>query len=289
MTAIVVGLDASDGAAAALRWAAEEARLRSAALVVVHAYWVPVAYVRDDLSVASIDPELHGRAADELDRLLREAASVTEGVNVVRRLQPGRPTGALLREATTGDLLVVGRRGAGGFEGLRLGSTAGHCARHAHGPVVVVPATVAAPRGRVVVGVDGSAGCRRALAWAVEHAGRRRAEVEVVGVYEPYGAPGPFGAEFMRLASPLSERRFRERAEQATADAVASVQVPADVELQVRVQAGHPAGVLIERSAQADLVVVGGRGLGGFEGLLLGSVGRQLLHHTTCPVAIVRR
>jgi nucleotide-binding universal stress UspA family protein len=289
MTAIVVGLDASDGAAAALRWAAEEARLRSASLVVVHAYRVPVAYVHDDASVASIDPELHGRADDELGRLLRRAGPATEGLDVVRRLQPGRPTDALLREAVTGDLLVVGRRGAGGFEGLRLGSTAGHCARHARCPVVVVPAGPSTGHGRVVVGVDGSVGCRRALAWAVDHAGRRRAEVEVVGVYEPYDAPGPFGGEFMKLASPFSEQRFRERVEHATADAVASVTVPPDVELRVRVLAGHPTGVLLERAAQADLVVVGGRGLGGFEGLLLGSVGRQLLHHATCPVAIVRR
>jgi nucleotide-binding universal stress UspA family protein len=292
MTTIVVGLDASSDAVSALAWAALEARARDATLVAVHAYWVPPAYVRDDRSVASIDPELHQQAEDVLDRVLREAGPVLGGLRVERRLRPGRSAPALIREAAAADLLVVGRRGAGGFEGLLLGATAEHCARHAASPVVVVSAAPRPPQGLVVVGVDGSASARRAVAWAVDHATRRGAEVELVAVYEPYDAPGPFGGEFMRLASPASEQRFRRRAEQVAADAVtdavADAAAPADVEVVSTVRAGHPAEVLIERSEGADLVVVGSRGRGGFSGLLLGSVSRQLLHQATGPIAIVR-
>jgi nucleotide-binding universal stress UspA family protein len=288
MTAIVVGLDASADSAAALRWAAEEARSRAATLVTVHAYWVPLTYVQDDRTVRRMDPDLHRQAEEALDRSLRGAEASLADLEVERRLRPGRAAPALIEEAGTADLLVIGRRGAGGFEGLLLGSTAEHCARHSPSPTVVVSAPLRPPRGRVVVGVDGSMQAQRALAWAVEHAARREARVEVLGVYETYSAPGPYGGEFMRIASPESEQRFRRRVERVTAESLAAVDVPTGVAVDTSVEAGHPANVLIERSTEADLVVVGSRGLGGFSGLLLGSVSRQLLHHGASPVAVVR-
>jgi nucleotide-binding universal stress UspA family protein len=288
MPAIVVGVDASADAAAALRWAAAEARSTSASLVVVHAYWVPLAYPRDDFSVARIDPEFRGRAEAALDALLDAAGAELDGIHVVPRLHPGRAADALLVQTDTADLLVLGRRGTGGFEGLLLGSTAGHCARHATCPVVVVPSDGKAAPERVVVGLDGSLQAEQALDWALDLAARRGARVDAVGVYEPYRASMPFGREFMQLASPDSDRRLRQRADQAVTRALAQARVSGDVEVQRSVEAGNPAKVLVDRSRDADLVVVGSRGLGGFSGLLLGSVGRQLLHHAACPVAVVR-
>jgi nucleotide-binding universal stress UspA family protein len=287
MTTIIAGVDASEEAAVALSWAAVEARLRGAALLAVHAYRVPPAYVHDELAVARIDPELHQQAEAVLDRALRHAGDLAE-VRVVRRLQPGRPSGVLIGEASAGDLLVLGRRGAGGFADLLLGSTAEHCAAHAPSPVVVVPAPPRATRGLVVVGVDGSVASHRALAWALEHARRRGSRLEIVTVRDTYTARGPFGAEFMKVASPASERRFREHAEQVVEEALEAVAVTSDLDLRTSIPAGHPAEVLIERTRDADLVALGSRGLGGFRGLLLGSVSRQLLHHASCPVAIVR-
>jgi nucleotide-binding universal stress UspA family protein len=288
MAAIVVGVDSSDDAGAALAWAATEARQRDATLLVVHAYWVPLAYVHDDAVVASIDPELHEQAGQELERILEASAPLLTGLHVVRRLHPRVAAQALIDEAAAADLLVVGRRGAGGFKGLLLGSTAEHCARHAQGPVVVVPAPLGEPRGRVVVGVDGSNVAERALAWAGDRAEARGATLEVVSVYETYDAPGPYGGEFMRIASPASEQRFRQRAEQRVADALAAVELPPGLDVEVEVSDGHPVEVLLARARRADLVVTGSRGLGGVSGLLLGSVSRQLLHHAECPVAVVR-
>jgi nucleotide-binding universal stress UspA family protein len=288
VAAIVVGIDASSGSAAALAWAATEARLRNVALVAVHAYWVPFAYVHDDFSVARVDPELHRQAEDDLDRVLQQADAVLADVHVVRRLHPGGPTEALIDEAAAADLLVVGRRGAGGFKGLLLGSTAEHCARHAPGPVVVVQESPHEPRGRILVGIDGSSQARSALIWAVDHAQRHGATVEALSVYELYDAPGPYGGEFMRIASPFSEQRFRRRAEQFLADAAAAAGPVHDAGIEPHTEPGHPAEILVARSREADLVAVGSRGLGGLSGVLLGSVSRQLLHHAHCSVAVVR-
>jgi nucleotide-binding universal stress UspA family protein len=288
MAAIVVGLDSSSDSTAALEWAAAEARQRDATLVVVHAYFVPIAYEHDDALVAAIDPALHQQAESALDEIVREAGTALDGIKVVRRLHPGRAAPVLIAESAAADLLVVGRRGARGFEGLVLGSTAEHCAWHAPGTVVVVPAPLEDPRGRIVVGVDGSSRAVGALRWAADLAARRNAVLEVCDVYEPYDAPGPFGGEFMTLASPASEERFRRRAEQRVAQALNAVDVPPDLDIEPRIEGGHPAEILIERSASADLVAVGSRGLGGLAGLLLGSVSRQLMHHAHSAVAIVR-
>jgi nucleotide-binding universal stress UspA family protein len=288
MAAIVVGVDTSDDAAAALAWAATEARHRGATLVAVHAYWVPLAYVHDDAAVASIDPELREQAERTLEGVLEASGPLLTGLRVVRRLHPRVAAQALIDEAAAADLLVVGRRGAGGFKGLLLGSTAEHCARQAQGPVVVVQAPLEETHGRVVVGVDGSTVSERALAWAVARAEARGATLEVVSVYETYDARGPYGGEFMRIASPAAEQRFRQRAEQCVTDALAAVELPPGLDVEVEVTEGHPVEVLLGRARQADLVVTGSRGLGGITGLLLGSVSRQLLHHAECPVAVVR-
>jgi nucleotide-binding universal stress UspA family protein len=288
MPPIVVGVDASGDSGAALRWAAAEARSRRASLVVVHAYWVPLAYPRDDFSVGRIDPELHGRVQASLDGLLDAEAEALDDVHVIPRLHPGRAADALLAQAASAELLVLGRRGVGGFEGLLLGSTAGHCARHAACPVVVLPSGGPDVPGRVVVGIDGSVEAEQALHWALDLAARHAAKVEALAVYEPYRANMPFGGEFMQIASPDSERRLRQSADHAVRQALARARVNGDVEVQHSIEAGNPAKVLIDRSREADLVVVGSRGLGGFSGLLLGSVGRQLLHHAACPVAVIR-
>jgi nucleotide-binding universal stress UspA family protein len=287
MRQIVVGVDRSDASAAALRWAVEEARQTTAVLDVVHAYLAPLAYVGTDEDIAKIDPELHATAVGNLARFVAAAGVDLEGLEVTQRLHPGRAADGLLAEARTADLLVIGSRGAGGFEGLLLGSTAEHCARHADCPVVVIPAHTPAVTGRITVGVDGSEAAVRALAWAVPEAERRRADIEVVSVYRAFDAAGPYGGAFMQLASPGSTERFRLEAEEQVTEAIASIETRADLRISSTVLAGHPAKVLVERTASTDLLVLGRRGRHGFPGLLLGSVTRQVLHHARSPVAVV--
>lgn len=288
MPEIVVGVDGSSGSAAALRWAAAEARLRAATLTAVHAYLRPLAYAGDDVPMAELEPERHDHARQLLDHALTEAADDVAGLQVRRGLHAGQAAAGLIKAAATGDLLVIGTHGAGGFEGLLLGSTAEHCARHAACTVVLVPEQPTTDAGRIIVGMDGSLPARAALAWAVEEAALRDAAVDVLSVYEPYRAHGPFGAEFMDVASPGWRQRFHDTAEQTANDAIADLPIAAVAPIEVHVEAGHPSKVLAAWSSRADVLAVGSRGRGGFHGLLLGSVTRQVLHHSACPVAVVR-
>ena len=137
---IVVGVDHSDGAKAALRFALGEAELRQTSLRVVHAW--QLGYV-----AASFIPGSYPEFGDELDEL-RDAAEATlheivptpGAVEIERRVVEGAPSAVLVDESRDAELLVVGSRGLGGFSGLLLGSVSQQCAHHAACPVVIVRA-----------------------------------------------------------------------------------------------------------------------------------------------------
>lgn len=138
---------------------------------------------------------------------------------------------------------------------------------------------------RVVVGVDGSETSSQALAWAVDEARRRSAHLHLVHAWiwplmnVPLGpAPGaPEGAG------------FRGEAEKILADASAeATRLAPDVPHTAELIDGAPAQVLVRVSRDADLLVVGSRGLGGFTGMLLGSSALSAASHASCPVAVVR-
>jgi nucleotide-binding universal stress UspA family protein len=145
---IVVGVDSSDGAKAALRFALDEARLRHASLRAVHAWqlgYIGAAGLGNPYT--TFDPDLNDvRAAAEtsLDAVLDEVASNGNGVVVERRVVEGTPATVLVDESREADLLVVGSRGHGGFAGLLLGSVSQQCAHHAACPVVIVRASAKA-------------------------------------------------------------------------------------------------------------------------------------------------
>lgn len=134
MERIVVGLDGSESAQKALRWAVDEARRRNATVEAVYAWHQ--AFVAPTHILG--DPDLFEQ--DAL-KLLDDAIGAvdTSGVTVERKVHTGNPSYALLREAKAADLVVVGSRGRGGFSGLLLGSVSQHVVHHAPCPVVVVP------------------------------------------------------------------------------------------------------------------------------------------------------
>lgn len=135
---IVVGTDGSDNSVAALRWAIEEAKAHGAAVDVVYAWEFPP--VIDPLGVSMLPSENDMNASAE--RLLAEVLKKvdTSGVALSSRVLRGAPATALIAAAKDADLLVIGRRGHGGFMGLLLGSVAQQVAHHAPCPVVLVPA-----------------------------------------------------------------------------------------------------------------------------------------------------
>jgi nucleotide-binding universal stress UspA family protein len=152
--------------------------------------------------------------------------------------------------------------------------------------------------GTIVVGVDGSEESQRALHWAAEMAGRLGSSLRVVYAFDVRSTwrDYPLSDEMSsQQATALIERvrregaQAREHAEQMLASMLADAGV-AGVETQMVVLNDHdPAEALVEQAMDAEMLVVGSRGRGGFKGLVMGSVSQQCLHHATCPVVVLRR
>ncbi|HEY3688173.1 MAG TPA: universal stress protein [Streptosporangiaceae bacterium] len=134
----------------------------------------------------------------------------------------------------------------------------------------------------VVVGTDGSAGARKALAWAVEEARLRGAPLTVLAVVT-------VPVTLARASSPLigePEPADLRAAEEEARTEIAEVDT-GGVDAKIHVVSGVPAEELVNAGRDADLLVVGSRGVGGFSRLLLGSVSTQVVHHARCPVVVV--
>jgi nucleotide-binding universal stress UspA family protein len=149
--AIVVGVDGSEASDAALRWAAEEARLRSAPLVAVYAWsFIPPQPIGDPGMLAVPAGDLAGQLGAESD-VAREAlaAAVADalgdasGLEVEQKLLEGDPGDVLVAESESAELVVVGSHGRTGLKAALLGSVSRHVASHAACPVVVVKSAVA--------------------------------------------------------------------------------------------------------------------------------------------------
>jgi nucleotide-binding universal stress UspA family protein len=142
MAVIVVGVDHSEGAKAALRFALEEATLRQATLRVVHAWqyaYIGATGFEGTFPALGGDiKELRDVAERDLDATLREAIPETGTIELERRVVEDRPAAALVEESRGADMVVVGSRGHGGFAGLLLGSVSQQVAHHAACPVVIV-------------------------------------------------------------------------------------------------------------------------------------------------------
>jgi nucleotide-binding universal stress UspA family protein len=140
----------------------------------------------------------------------------------------------------------------------------------------------------VVVGVDGSDGGAAALEFAAAEAALRKVALRIVSAWEVPAAV--YGAGFTPPMDAGTLEAFGTRAQQVADDAAEAVKkLQPSLEVEAVAVAGQPADVLLERSADADLVVVGRRGLGGFKALLLGSVSQQVVQHATCPVVVVNQ
>jgi nucleotide-binding universal stress UspA family protein len=275
LSGVVVGVDGSAGSAAALRWALREARLRQIELTAVMAWtYLDQHHPGGGHDFAPSYDEVEAVAA--LDAAV-DAALGPDASDVSRRAVCDITARALIDASATADLLVIGSRGLGGFKGLLLGSTSQQCLHHASCPVAVVRPDGADPSGapnRIVVGVDGSPSSRDALRWAAEEARLRQAELVAVHAWHmPYGFDAP---------------RLEQAAEATVDQALRDAEVPPDVPVIRRLVHEPPAKAILDAAADADLVVIGARGLGGLAGMLLGSIGHQLIHHATRPVVVTR-
>jgi nucleotide-binding universal stress UspA family protein len=282
---VVVGVDDS-GSSAALRWAVDEARRRSAPLWIVHALDTTHTdgfALANPLFVAR-ERQAAERVLDTAARLAREGAP---GLDVRALLELGPPPAVLLGQMPAADLVVLGCRGRGGFAGLLLGSTSLHVAMHGSGAVVVVrPAadgTSAGPSaGRIVVGADGSPSSDCALGFAFA-----RAQCRGLGLTAVRAWRSP--AMYVDVpSSHVWQQAEKEEQARLSEDLVPWRERYPEVDVVERTAMRNAGAVLVDESAGAELLVVGSRGRGGFGGLLLGSVSHAPLHHAHCPVAVVR-
>jgi nucleotide-binding universal stress UspA family protein len=280
---IIVGVDGSPASEAAIQWAAAEAVRRHTGIMVIHAWdWrvigaaVPVAGGWAEGARATAEAV----AADAV----ATATAAAPGTAVRGDALLGEAAPTLVAASRTAELVVVGSRGRGGFASMLLGSVGQKVATHAEGPVVVVRGRTDL-QGPVVVGTDGSAGAQLALEASFAAAAARGTSLVAVRTYTPYGAP--YGPNVPPYIEDRAQRREVEI--QALADDLAPwIEKYPNVVVETVVAAGHAGEALVTASQSAQLVVVGTRGHGGFAGLLLGSVGLNLLHHSDAPVYIAR-
>lgn len=302
--AVLVGIDGSDQARHALERALEEARAQNLSVRLVGAY--PVIGVGD--------PGLESRFTEAVTKEnaehLAEAREVVEqaGLPVETVEAGGDAAKAIVEQSGEAALVVMGKRGRGGALRGRLGSVSAAVAAHAKCPVIVVPEAAEGRHserhrggndvaleeggpvkadeldftGRVVVGLD-ALGSRNPALWkAVQYAqahGKILALVSVNGAMS--GTPEWFQDEFNQA------RYFQEADEKLTEVSREIIAEHPELTVEHHVLVGRPARILMNTTHSADLVVVGSRGIGGFRGLLLGSVSQAVLENAAGPVMVV--
>ncbi|MFG3436456.1 universal stress protein [Nonomuraea sp. NPDC047897] len=305
---IVVGVDGSVSATAAVEWAAADARRRGLALRIVHVceQWAVTvsgtasgsaagsavestaestaeSTVASTAGTAGGAPGAVAYCARALDAAAGHARDLAPGVEVTTGMLTGGVIEALVRESASADGVVVGSRGLGGFAGMLLGSVGLNLAGHAAGPVVVVRGPSVVQHDQIVVGYDGSEHSTAAMAYAIEQARSRDAQLYVVTAW-----PMPVFSPYAAAYSDLLQQVYEEEVRRARAWVVPWRERNPDVRIVDDQVSEHPVSALVKASASADLVVVGSRGHGGFAAAVLGSVSHGVLHHVTCPVAVVR-
>jgi len=138
----------------------------------------------------------------------------------------------------------------------------------------------------ITVGIDGSHDAHRAMEWAMKEAAIRHVPLTVVTVHE-VAVSGWTGHPIILPMDKSDVEKARQAAEETVAKATAQLGEPQPASVTVRAVNGFPAQELIEASRDADLLVVGSRGGGGFARLMLGSISDKVTRHAHCPVVVV--
>lgn len=288
---MLAAIEGSVADVSALDWAADVAERARMGLRVMHVVENAPQPMMPHESYEHAPALRGGRNRDARAMLARAAAHIQERqpqLEVTPIFTMGAPAAVLIEQSKTAGLLVIGATVQSKFKRLLLGSVSLACVQHATCPVVVVPrGHKARPLTQMVVGVDGSPASAKAVAFALSIAEATGASLTCVIGWNIEFVDGVMVTDPGSAAWQATETRF--------ADVVHHIVDPLvahhpDVTVTVDVRPVWPAYAVLEAAVEvdADLVVVGSRGLGGFLGLLLGSVGKRVLEHANRPVAIVR-
>jgi len=288
---VVVGYDGSAGSVNALTHAARLANDRGLTLLILMALPHLNPKVARTARAIKLDPDylthIKARARRKLEAAAEQLASQYPSLVTEVSLLSADPAGTLAEASQDAALVVVGVRGHSSERlSPMLGGVSGTVIAHAEGPVMVVPEGIHdMASGPVVVGLVDAADSLAAGRVAVREAEKRG--VPLVAMYAWDIAPelGDFGIT-VRL-DPEQTRRDLDNMLQELLTPL--LEDHPGVKAERRVVQGTPRAALVEASQQASLIVMGSRGLGGFAGLLLGSVSRAVTRESDCPVIVVRQ
>lgn len=286
---IVVGYDASSSARDAVDWAAHEAEGSRLPLVVLFA-WGRAQPRATELVGRHVAVEV---AADAVAAAGRDRAlALAPGLEVRTRTSDQGAAEAIQKLSGEAAMIVLGDRHQRRLSG-HSGSVVPAVAAHAECPVVFVPAGSEVLPGRqkpVVVGIDGSQGSDTAVRWAADLAARNRAELVLAAAWQAPSADHwtrvYLGDEDWHHVE-VEGARHGAHDHVSHARGVVSREHP-DLLFREHVQQAPAATMLAQLSLTAAMVVVGARGEGGMSTLRLGSVGRNVINRSQCPVAILR-
>lgn len=281
---ILVGVDGSPDSEAAIRWATQEAVLRDQPIRLLHAIapvvvtW-PVAY----LEASYIDSmESNGRDIIAQAQKTVEAAAGDKVPPIETHIVNAAAPSALVTASRDAYMTVSGCRGLGVLGRAFLGSVSSGLLHHGRGPIAIVrtdDAPAVDTTAPVLVGVDGSPASEDATALAFDEASRRGVPLIAMHAWSDASFPS-IGSDW---------ERYEEGGHRILAERLAGWQERyPDVQVQRRIVSDDPAARLVEASKEAQLVVVGSRGRGGFSSLVLGSVASKVAQAATAPVIVVR-
>ena len=277
---VVVGYNGKEHSQTALTWAAEEAVRRDAPLLVLYAANYTGMTLEPGDGLHHRDPGALEAAEEVTARGVAQALSAHPGLWVVGATEVASPSRALTLASVDAALVVLGSRGYGRVLGALLGSVAFNVAARAACPVIVVKDEAAhrraGPMHRVLVGTDGSAAAERAVDFAVDRAVAAAAQLLVVTCTGGHQVEDVDEHELLVSAHRIAE---------AAATRVRAAHPGLAVTTRVEDCAAEV--TLVELSVASGLVVVGTRGRGTYEGMLLGSVSHALIHGAGCAVAVV--
>jgi nucleotide-binding universal stress UspA family protein len=281
---VVVGIDGTTAATQSVRWAARQAHRDNLPLRLVHAYELPVGFPTGVTQEESVLGALRARGRRWLAEAGDIAAEVLPATRTETALAAASSEAALLRESEDATVVVLGNKGRNALTGLLVGSTSLALAGRAYCPVVLVRDDEERT-GPVVVGVDGTGASEPAIAFAFAEASARKATLVALHAW----ADSLFELALAGNNAPLDLDRYRRAGEEVLAERLAGWQEKyPDVRVDRKVVHDQPGHALRIASREAQLLVVGRRGRGGLRDLVIGSTSQHVIHHATCPVAVIR-
>ncbi|MCM6778959.1 universal stress protein [Nocardia sp. CDC159] len=284
---IVVAVDGSATSHRAVAWAAVEATLHHRRLHLLTSAAIPTGFA----PAIDFDSEQFYWLRDLGNRTLTGATAIarkaapSDDLEITTEVTLEPIIAELISRSRHAHMLVLGSHGHSAFRRGLLGSVSTAAAHHAHCPVAIVHSSSAidpiSARRPVLVGVDGTPNSVPTLTIAFEEAARRKVELIALHAWNDTG----------RTDLPARNwEALREAEHAALAESLAgwSEKYP-DVPVRRIVTCDRPARALLDEAENAQLIVVGSHGRGGFTGMLLGSTSNTVLHMAECAIIVVRQ